>query len=101
MHIFYNAGVKITDMVGDIPGVGELWYHSEGIENIRSMALIYKDDQVTYDSRLDNTFRVWNEENKSTEHSGNLRMAYITQIWAIRKSSDTGNSEGKQINVSI
>ena len=63
-HIFYNAGVKITDMVGDISGVGEVWYHSEGIENIRSMALIYKDDQVTYDIRLDNTFRVWNEEKK-------------------------------------
>ena len=62
MHIFFNAGVKTTDMVGDMSGVGEVWYHSEGIANIISMSLIQKDYQVTYDIRLDNNFRVWNEE---------------------------------------
>ena len=62
IHIFFNAGVKTTDMVGDMPGVGVIWYHSEGIANILSMALIQKYYQLTYDSILDNTFRVWNEE---------------------------------------
>ena len=42
MHIFCNTGVKTTDMVGDILGVWEVWYHSEGIANITSMALIQK-----------------------------------------------------------
>ena len=42
IHIFCNTGVKSTDMVGDIPGVWEVWYHSEGIENILSMELINK-----------------------------------------------------------
>ena len=49
-------------MVGDMPGIREVWYHSEGIENILSMALIQKDYQLTYYIRIDNTFRVWNEE---------------------------------------
>ena len=61
MHIFCNSGVKTTDMVGDMPGVGEVWYHSEGIASIPSTDIIHKDYQVTYDSRFDNTFRVWNE----------------------------------------
>ena len=58
IHIFCNAGVKTTDMVGDTPGMGEVWYHSEGIANILSKALIHKDYQVKYNSRLDNTSRV-------------------------------------------
>ena len=28
MHILFNAGVKTTEMVVDISGVGEGWYHS-------------------------------------------------------------------------
>ena len=67
-------------MVSAIPVVGEVWYHSKGIENIISMALIQKDYQVTYEIRLNNTVRVWNEEKPSTKHSENLKEAYITQI---------------------
>ena len=83
MHILFNAGMNTTDMVRDMPGVVEVWYHSEVIANILSMALVQKDYQVTHDSRLDNTFRVWNEEKKITNQSRNLRKAYITQILAI------------------
>ena len=43
MHIFCNAGVNTTDIVGDISEVGEVCYHSEVIENILSMELIQKD----------------------------------------------------------
>ena len=64
MHIFFNTGVKTTNMVGDIPGVGRVWYHSEGIENILSMALIQKDYQVKYYSILYTIFRVCNKEKK-------------------------------------
>ena len=42
MNIFCNTGVKTTDMVGDMPGVGEVWYHSEGTSNILSIVLIHK-----------------------------------------------------------
>ena len=80
MHIFFNTGVKTTNMVGDIPGVGRVWYHSEGIENIIYMELIQKDYQVTYGRKLKTTFRVWNKEKPSTEHCGNLIKDYITQI---------------------
>ena len=80
MHILFNAGMNTTDMVRDMPGVVEVWYQSEVIANILSTALVQKDYQVTHDSRLDNTFRVWNEEKPITEHSNNIREAYITHI---------------------
>lgn len=34
MDIHCNAGVASTDMVGDLPGYGEVWYHPNGIANI-------------------------------------------------------------------
>ena len=40
MHIFYHSGVKTTDTVDEIPRVGGVWYHSEGMANIQAMALI-------------------------------------------------------------
>ena len=61
MHIFCNAGVNTTDIIGDIPELGEVWYQSKGIENILSMKLIKKDYQVIYDGVPNITFRVWNE----------------------------------------
>ena len=73
MHILSNARVKTTYMVGDMSEVGvEGWYHSEGIANNLSVALIKNNYQVTYYSRFDNTFRVWNKKKPSSDHSGNL-----------------------------
>jgi hypothetical protein len=37
MDIHCNAGVTSTDMVGDLPGYGEVWYHPNGIANILSL----------------------------------------------------------------
>ena len=42
MHIFCNAWVNTVDMVGDMPGVQEVWENSEEIANILAMALIKK-----------------------------------------------------------
>ena len=35
-----NAGTTITNMVGDLQGFGEVWYHPKGIAKIQSMALV-------------------------------------------------------------
>jgi hypothetical protein len=34
MNINCNAGVTRTDMVGDLPGYGEVWFNKSGIANI-------------------------------------------------------------------
>ena len=36
MDIHCNAGVTSTNMVGDLPGYGTVWYHPKGIANILS-----------------------------------------------------------------
>jgi hypothetical protein len=40
MDIHCNAGVTSTNMVGDLPGCGEVWYHPNGIANILSLARV-------------------------------------------------------------
>jgi hypothetical protein len=34
MDIHCNAGVTSTNMVGDLPGYGQVWYHPNGITNV-------------------------------------------------------------------
>jgi hypothetical protein len=43
-----NAGTTNTNMVGDLKGFGEVWYHPHGIANILSMSLVEDRYPVTY-----------------------------------------------------
>jgi hypothetical protein len=58
MDIHCNAGVTSTDMVGNLPGYGKVWYHPNGIANILSLARVKDEHQVTFDSAGDNKFVV-------------------------------------------
>jgi hypothetical protein len=60
MDIHCNAGVTSTDMVGDLPGYGEVWYHPNGIANILSLTRVKDKHQVTFDSAGGNKFVVHN-----------------------------------------
>ena len=42
IDIHYNAGVGSTDMLGDLPGYGTVWYHPTGIANILSLSRAIK-----------------------------------------------------------
>ena len=50
-----NAGCIIIDMVGDLPGVGTVWYHPKGIINILSHTYTVADNgfEVDYSSQPD------------------------------------------------
>jgi hypothetical protein len=50
MDIHCNAGVTSTDLIGNLPGYGEVWYHPNGITNILSLARVKEKHQVTFDS---------------------------------------------------
>jgi N-acetylmuramoyl-L-alanine amidase len=58
MDIHCNAGVTSTNMVGDLPGYGEVWYNPNGIANILSLARVKEKHQVTFDSAGGNKFVV-------------------------------------------
>jgi hypothetical protein len=59
MDIHCNVGVTSTNLIGDLPGYGKVWYHPNGIANILSLKRVKtRGHRVTYDSSKANEFHV-------------------------------------------
>ena len=58
MSIHCTAGVAKTNLVGDLPGYGTVWYHPDGIANILSLSKVKEKYRVTFDSDINNQFIV-------------------------------------------
>jgi hypothetical protein len=59
MDIHCNAAVTSTNLVGDLPGYGEVWYNPNGIANILSLSRDEKQGfRVTFNSSHGNEFHV-------------------------------------------
>ena len=51
-------GIIHTNLIGDLPGYGIVWFHNNGIANILSLANVKNRQKVTYDSSDGNQFVV-------------------------------------------
>jgi hypothetical protein len=59
LDIHCNAGVATTNLIGDFPGYGMVWYHPNGIANILSLSRVQECGyHVIYDSGEANQFIV-------------------------------------------
>ena len=58
MFIHCTAGVAKTNLIGDLPGYGTVWYHPNGIANILSLSKVREKYRVTFDSDQNNQFIV-------------------------------------------
>jgi hypothetical protein len=58
MHLATQAGSTTTNLVGDLPGYGTVWFHSNGIANIIALTNMKRKYCITYDSTTGNEFRV-------------------------------------------
>ena len=59
MHIYCNAGKASTNWVGDLDGVGTVWFHKNGIANILSLSLVKELHRVTFENAADNVFEMY------------------------------------------
>jgi hypothetical protein len=50
MDIHCNAGITSTNLIGDLPGYGEVWYHPNSIANILSLTRVKDKYRVTFNS---------------------------------------------------
>ena len=50
MRIHCNAGSRLTNLIGDLPGYGTIWYDPEAIANILSLQWVCDHYHITYDS---------------------------------------------------
>ncbi|VEU34053.1 unnamed protein product [Pseudo-nitzschia multistriata] len=58
MHIYCNSGIAKTNMIGELPGFGKVWYYDGGIANVLSLALVSDRFRVTMDTDCDNALYV-------------------------------------------
>jgi hypothetical protein len=58
MNVRYNAGQHSTNMVGDLPGYGTVWYKLNSITNILSLKRVASKYRVEFDSESGGLFIV-------------------------------------------
>jgi hypothetical protein len=58
MQLSTQAGSTTTNLVGDLPGYGTVWFHPNGIANIIALTNMKKHHRITYDSHEGNGFTV-------------------------------------------
>ena len=67
MYIHCTAGVTRTNLVGELPGYGTVWFHPDGIANILSLSRVKTKYRITFDSDENNEFIV-HKPNGSTRN---------------------------------
>ena len=50
MRVHCNAGSRLTNLIGDLPGYGTIWYDPKAIANILSLRRVQDHYHITYDS---------------------------------------------------
>ena len=58
MKIQCNAGTQVTNLVGDLPGYGPVWFNSRAIANVLSLKLVKENYHIQYDSDEKDGFMV-------------------------------------------
>eukprot|EP00957_Ditylum_brightwellii_P113933 8685521-Ditylum_brightwellii.AAC.1 len=58
LEIYCTAGKSSTNMIGDLPGFGTVWYYAKGIANILSLSKVAKLFKVTFDGTIGEGFVV-------------------------------------------
>jgi hypothetical protein len=75
MNIKCNAGVTRTNMVGDLPGYGQVWFNKDGITNSLLFSRVEEKCRITYDSAESKQFIVHKEnrdERRFKQSNGDL-----------------------------
>jgi hypothetical protein len=93
MQLLTQAGSTTTNLIGDLPGYGTVWFQPNGIANIIAFTNMKKNHCITYDSHAGNEFTVHKPDgtariftrNSPTDFSVSiqLRQALNTSHWSL------------------
>ena len=92
MYIHCTAGVTRTNLVGELPGYGTVWFHPDGIANILSLARVKTKYRITFDSDESNEFIVHKPDGTTRNFKESSRGLYYhdTSI-AVTEVARTGS----------
>ena len=80
MKIRCNAGHRSTNMVGELPGFGTVWYMPDGIANILSLSRVRKRYRVTFDSWDGNQFVVHKDDGSRRIFKEHMEGLYYLDV---------------------
>ena len=82
MYIHCTARLTRTNLVGELPGYGTVWFHPDGIANILSLSRVKTKYRITFDSDENNKFLSINQTDQQGI-SRNLAMGstIMTPQW--------------------
>ena len=58
LKIYSTGGSTKTNLIGDLPGFGVVWFQLKGIKNILSLSKVKKKFRITFNSAGSDTFDV-------------------------------------------
>ena len=61
LAIHCNMGTVTTNIMGNLPGYGPVWYYKDGMASIISLYLIGKRFNVEYNNQMSEDFTLWKE----------------------------------------
>ena len=76
MYIHCTAGVTRTNLVGELPGYGTVWFHPDGIANILSLARVKTKYRITFNSDENNEFVVHKPDRSTRNFKESSRGLY-------------------------
>ena len=76
MYIHCTAGVTTTNLFGELPGYGTVWFHPDGIANILSLSRVKTKYQITFDSDKNNEFIVHKPDGSTRNFKESSRGLY-------------------------
>ena len=111
LHLRFNGGTMVTNMVGEIPGYGTVWYHTKSLANILSFSNVRKLFGVTMNPNVgpeganndDSDTVGMNEEIEANDEEENENEAHEYEINAeqINEVNDNGNINLKHANEGV
>ena len=76
MYIHCTARVTQTNLVGDLPGYGTVWFHPDKITNILSLSRVKTKYRITFDSDTTNEFIVHKPDGSTRNFKESSRGLY-------------------------
>ena len=86
-----TAEVTRTNLVGELPGYGTVWFHPDGIANILSLARVKTKYRITFDSDENNEFVVHKPDGSTRNFKESSHgLYYHDTSTAVTRVADTG-----------
>ena len=93
MKIQCNAGTRVTNLVGDLPGYGPVWFDSRAIANVLILKLVKEKYHIQYDSDEKDGFMV-------TKPNGE-RFKFIQSSSGLHYLNTTNPDPSKSVNTTL